>query len=57
MLDRNRAHNLNILIKSLRIDIHDLENSIYNFDTTIFNYEKLKKISEIVATPEEKGRN
>ena len=54
LLDRNRAHNLNILIKSLRIDTIELANAIYNFDCLTFNCEKLKKISEIVATGEEK---
>lgn len=54
LLDRNRAHNLNILIKSLRIDTVELANAIYNFDSNTFNCEKLKKISEIVATSEEK---
>lgn len=54
LLDRNRAHNLNILIKSLRINTDELANAIYNFDTSSFNQEKLKKISEIVATTEEK---
>lgn len=53
LLDRNRAHNLNILIRGLRIDTVELANAIYNFDSHTFHYEKLKKISEIVATSEE----
>jgi len=53
LLDSKRAHNVNILVTSLRLEIAEIENAIYTFDTSVVDTEKLQKIFEMYPTQEE----
>lgn len=53
ILDEKRAHNLNILITSLHLEISEIENSVYTLDTTSVSTDVLIKINEAIATEEE----
>lgn len=53
LLDSKRAHNINILVTSMKLEIPEIENAVYNFDTTLIDTEKLQKIYDIYASPEE----
>ncbi|KAI1297638.1 Protein cappuccino [Halotydeus destructor] len=53
LLDDKRAHNLNIFITSLHLDISDIENAVYNLDTSSLSTETLMKINDLKATDDE----
>ena len=53
IVDDKRAHNLNILITSLRLEIAEIESAVYTLDTTSVSTDVLIKINEAVATEEE----
>ncbi|RWS04511.1 protein cappuccino-like protein, partial [Dinothrombium tinctorium] len=53
ILDCKRAHNVNIFVTSLRLEIAEIENAVYNFDTSVIDTETLQKIYEIYATNDE----
>src|SRR6185312_4256435 len=53
ILDEKRAHNLNILITSLHLEIAEIENAVYTLDTSVVSTDVLTKINEAMATDDE----
>lgn len=53
LLEQKRAHNVGILITSLRLDISVIESAILNFDVSVIGTEKLQQIHEVAGTQEE----
>ena len=53
LLEQKRAHNVGILITSLRLDISVIKSAILNFDISAIGTEKLQQIHEVAGTPEE----
>lgn len=53
LLEQKRAHNVGILITSLRLDISTIENAILNFDISVIGTDRLQQIYEVAATSEE----
>ncbi|XP_054155040.1 formin-2-like [Oppia nitens] len=53
IIDSKRAHNVGILVRSLHLNIEDIENSVYNFDNSVIDSETLEQIFEVMATKEE----
>ena len=53
ILDEKRAHNLNIIINSLHLDIGEIESAVYNMDTTNISIDVLVKIKDEMATSDE----
>ena len=53
ILDGKRAHNLNILITSLHLDISEIENAVYNLDTSSVGTDVLVKIKDELGTSDE----
>ncbi len=54
LLEQKRAHNVGILITSLRLDVAVIEGALLNFNIeTVVGTEKLQQIHEVAATAEE----
>lgn len=53
LLEQKRAHNVGILITSLRLDISTIENAILNFDVSVIGTDRLQQINEVAATTDE----
>lgn len=54
LLEQKRAHNVGILITSLRLDISLIEGALLNFNIeSVVGTEKLQQIHEVAATQEE----
>lgn len=53
ILDPKRAHNVNILVTSLHLEIAEVENAVYNLDTSVVTTDILTKLNEAAATSDE----
>lgn len=53
ILDAKRAHNVNILITSLHLEIAEIENAVYNLDTSVVTTDVLVKLNESAASADE----
>ena len=53
ILDEKRAHNLNILITSLHLEISEIETAVYTLDTSVVSTDVLMTINETMATDDE----
>lgn len=53
LLEQKRAHNIGILITSLRLDVQFIETAVLNHDASSIGTDKLQQIEEVAATQEE----
>ncbi|OTF82700.1 Formin Homology 2 Domain containing protein, partial [Euroglyphus maynei] len=53
LLEQKRAHNVGILMTSLKLSISTIESALLNFDISAIGSDKLQQIHEVAATQEE----